>query len=287
MFCVNCGTQLPEGARFCINCGIAMAGNQATFIKPQGSIGTRIVPAICTSCRATLEVNGDEKLAICPFCDSSYIVDQAIHNYDVNMRGNLTVENATINVIGSKVENLLIRARTFEEEGELEAALDYYNRVLDIDFSNEEGQEGLERVKDIIKNYVYFETEANSIFKFGRLQLKKGILIFKDNKGKETIYDLNNMRNIRKTVGCLGFLYSGKITEITYGCNRASEWVEVLGKAQLGIYTEMKTMKRGELEEYVLNNFSSKSKVKAIKFYRERTGIGLAEAKAIIDELFD
>lgn len=287
MFCMSCGTQLPEGARFCINCGTPINEKNTSFVKPQSSIGARIVPAICTSCGATLEVNGEEKTATCPFCNSSYIVDQAINNYDVKMRGNLKVENATINVTGSNIDNLLKRAGAFEEEGELEAALDYYNRVLDIDFSNEEGKEGFDRVKDKIKNYIYFETDGNSVFKFGRLQLKKGILIFKDNKGKETVYDLKGLKNIRKTVGCLGFSYSGRLTEITYGCNRASEWVEVLGKAQIGIYPEIRRMKRGELEEYILNNFSPKSKIKAIKFYRERTGRDLGEAKAVIDELFD
>lgn len=286
MFCMNCGTELPDGAKFCMGCGVSMGEvKSTTFQGNQAVVGAKIVDAKCTSCGATLEVDGSENIAICPYCDSTYVVEQAVNNYNINTNGNLNIGNATINIPGVNTENLLMRARSFEEEGELESALEYYDRVLDVDFSNEEAREGISRVKAEMENYVYYETQGNSLFKYGKLQLKKGILIFKVNNGKEIIYNLNNIRNIRKTMGCLGFIYEGKATEITYGCSQATEWVNIIQKAQLGIYPEIQRKTNGSLEKYILENYNSKSIVKAIKYYREQTGVSLAEAKAQVENL--
>ena len=47
-------------------------------------------------------------------------MEQAINNYNINVNGNLNVENATINVNGIDIDNLLLRARDFELDGEEE-----------------------------------------------------------------------------------------------------------------------------------------------------------------------
>lgn len=133
----------------------------------------KLVPAQCTGCGASLTVNSNEKAAICPFCNNAYIVEQAINNYNINMKGNINVKNATINVVGINVDNLLILARDFELKHEDYNALEYYNKVLDIDFSKQEAHNGIKRVNYKIENYVYFETVARKVFSSGALQLKK------------------------------------------------------------------------------------------------------------------
>jgi len=35
MFCVNCGEQLPEGARFCLKCGTPLGGGTAAATAPE------------------------------------------------------------------------------------------------------------------------------------------------------------------------------------------------------------------------------------------------------------
>lgn len=151
MFCVNCGNQLPEGSRFCVRCGTAMAGN--TDSSP---IGKRIVLSTCTSCGANLEINPEETIATCPFCDSTYIVDQEINNTDSNSERASQRDDSEANI-----ESLLRRARNFEEEGQLEAALDYFSKALDMDLLNDEAQDGMFRVAEKMKDQVYFETEGN------------------------------------------------------------------------------------------------------------------------------
>lgn len=236
MFCVNCGTQLPEGSRFCIRCGTAMAGNTDSFKKSDSPIGKRIVSSTCTSCGANLEVNPEKNIATCPFCDSTYIVDQEINNTGSNSERDSQRDDSEANI-----ENLLRRARTFEEEGQLEAALDYFSKALDMDLLNDDAQDGMFRVAEKMEEQVYFETEGNSGFKFGRLLLKRGVLIFREKNGNETIYDLNAMKNIKKSVGCIAFDYSVRELHKSYGCKskEATKWVEILNKAQQGIYPEV------------------------------------------------
>lgn len=143
MFCVNCGTQLPEGSRFCVRCGTAIAGNTASFKKSASPIGKRIVSSTCTSCGANLEINQEETIATCPFCDSTYIVDQEINNTGSNSERDSKMDDSEANI-----ENLLRRARAFEEEGQLEAALDYFSKALDMDLLNDDAQDGMFRVAE-------------------------------------------------------------------------------------------------------------------------------------------
>ena len=158
MFCVNCGTQLPEGSRFCVRCGTAMAGNTDSFKKSASPIGKRIVSSTCTSCGANLEINPEKTIATCPFCDSTYIVDQEINSTDSNSNSERSSQRDDSE---ANIENLLRRARNFEEEGQLEAALDYFSKALDMDLLNDEAQDGMFRVAEKMKDQVYFETEGN------------------------------------------------------------------------------------------------------------------------------
>ena len=40
-----------------------------------------IVPAICTQCGAQLDVDDSKEAAVCPYCNTAFIVEKAINNY--------------------------------------------------------------------------------------------------------------------------------------------------------------------------------------------------------------
>ena len=41
----------------------------------------RFVPATCTKCGAALDVDPSQDAAVCPYCDTAFIVEKAINNY--------------------------------------------------------------------------------------------------------------------------------------------------------------------------------------------------------------
>ena len=50
-----------------------------------------LVKAQCTSCGAALEVDSSKDAAICPFCNTPYIVEKAINQYVTNFNGVINV----------------------------------------------------------------------------------------------------------------------------------------------------------------------------------------------------
>ena len=58
-----------------------------------------LVKAQCTNCGGTLEVDNSKDAAICPYCNTPYIVDQAINKFNVS-NANINIQGANINVSG-------------------------------------------------------------------------------------------------------------------------------------------------------------------------------------------
>ena len=250
MFCLSCGKELPQDAQFCLSCGKPVGteikdtiNNNLSFARPHS---IRLVHAKCTSCGATLEVDPNKSAAICSFCNDAYIVEQAVNNYNVSMQGNLNVNNATINVSGVSVDNLLLRAKDFENKLDFESALSYYNKVLDIDFSRAEAKIGIDRVRDAIENYVYFETIAKKAFSRGVLQLRPEKIVYISNKGKEKVFFLRQITEITRSLMNMQFKYlDAKLTNIvsyeTMGfpsTRESREWVTIINNAKEDIYPQ-------------------------------------------------
>lgn len=103
-----------------------------------------LVPAICTQCGAQIEVDDTHEAGICKFCGTAFITEKAINNYVIN--NTIHVQNASINVTNVNIDNLVLRAKEFEELGEKNKALEYYNKVLDEDINNSEARAGIERI---------------------------------------------------------------------------------------------------------------------------------------------
>ena len=102
-----------------------------------------MVPAICTQCGGKILVDDTHDAGICEFCGTAFVTEKVINKY----QNTINIDNATINVAGANIDNLLLRAKSFEENGNQKKAIEYYNRILDIDINNEEANIRLKRLE--------------------------------------------------------------------------------------------------------------------------------------------
>ncbi len=58
------------------------------------------VKAQCTNCGAILDVDSFKDAAVCPYCDTPYVVEKAINNYTTNITNNISAH--TVNIINQK-----------------------------------------------------------------------------------------------------------------------------------------------------------------------------------------
>lgn len=108
---------------------------------------TIFTPALCTQCGAKLLVDSTKEAAVCEFCQTPFIVQKAIQNYNINSYGTINIANAVIGG-GPTATNYVKRAKQFEQEKNYEQAIEYYNKALDIDADCIEAIDGLLRAKE-------------------------------------------------------------------------------------------------------------------------------------------
>lgn len=218
MFCMNCGAKLPDGAAFCSSCGAKLGGAPST---PMPSTGTKFVPAKCTNCGGQLDVDPTMQAAVCPYCNTAFVVEQAINNFNVTMNGGINIGSAVVNVNGVSVDNLLERAKQFEAEGKLESAKQYYNKVLDCDISNAIAKQGVARTEDLMNNYVFFQAEHKNLFSANQIVQAKidRLDLYNKNGVVDKTYYYMNMKNV-KTGGfntSVQFDYPGSFGAVVLG----------------------------------------------------------------------
>ena len=245
MFCSACGAKMPEGAKFCFNCG-ARAGEPVPVFPPAQT--KQFVPATCTNCGASLEVDPEQETAKCSHCGSAFLIDQAIQNYNVTMSGNLTVNGATININGKNIDNLLKRAYDYGREGDFDQARKYFDEVLDSDIGNAKAKKGIQLLDEIINSYSYKSERLPQ----GVLELKKGRLLlttqpvpilFELNR----IFDLNVVsKGLFSSEKMIQFIYHGIPTKkVSFTVADANKWYVLLEDAKMGKYPPMNNL--GEL----------------------------------------
>lgn len=135
---------------------------------------------------------------------------------------------------------------------------------------------------------VYMCSETTAGFKKGVLLLKRDELVFKESKGKETSYALELIENVGKAEknGNLELSYwSEKNGKLSFAVKDAASWVNAIIRAQKGSYPKAINIPMNQIEASVCQNFTSDMKVQAVKFYRDNTGAGLAEAYAVVERL--
>ena len=67
----------------------------------ESDLRARLVPAVCTQCGAALEVDPTQEAAVCKYCNTPFIVDKAIQNYNIQQAKIEHVDNVTIDMKGT------------------------------------------------------------------------------------------------------------------------------------------------------------------------------------------
>lgn len=96
-----------------------------------------LVPAKCTNCGASLQIDNTQQAAICPYCHSAYVVQQAINNYNYNV---IVKDESSID---AKVENATTFLKVFKE---YEKARQIFVSITDVKSSDYRGWWGLVQV---------------------------------------------------------------------------------------------------------------------------------------------
>ncbi len=141
MFCMNCGQQLPDGAKFCLNCGTpqgAVSPNGSTESKSDNTKdNSTFKPAMCPNCNAHMKVDPSCMLARCDACGTECLVQDAIKALaSVTVKQDIQVGNATFNVSSTNTDALLKRIEIMLADGDFRGAMSKCDTILDSDPTN-------------------------------------------------------------------------------------------------------------------------------------------------------
>ena len=99
MYCPYCNNLISDEANFCKYCGNPIKEGVISVSQVSDSETQKLVPATCTNCGSPLTLNPDATEGVCPYCETKFIVREAINNYSIGtVKGNIQVEKATINL---------------------------------------------------------------------------------------------------------------------------------------------------------------------------------------------
>lgn len=156
----------------------------------------KVIELKCPSCDADIELDDSREIGFCCYCGMKILIK---------------VPTAKIDGIAG-IDNLLLRANQFVQEGNINKAKEYYNRVLDIDINNEVAQKGLdligERTNPFIKG-IESEVEVIALNKFNatiRFKAGQKANIHVSQLAVKNTCAIRNILNIgdRLTVVCQG-----------------------------------------------------------------------------------
>lgn len=94
----------------------------------------RFVPAVCTKCGASLEVDPSQEAAVCPYCDTAFIVEKAINNYNIQHANIEHVDNVTVDLKGSVDSVLGFASEQMHESRQASAAERRESRMMSAAF---------------------------------------------------------------------------------------------------------------------------------------------------------
>lgn len=128
-----------------------------------------LIPAICTQCGAKLEIDTNVKTSKCPFCGTSFLVEQAVNNYSVNNKISSDVVNICMqNNTADSMYNTCLTCCKVGEYSAMEHILTEFQNEYPTDYRVYYIQ--LLRVTDCfkrfdsdIKNNQNIENKANSL----------------------------------------------------------------------------------------------------------------------------
>lgn len=176
MFCINCGTKLPDNAKFCSNCGTPV-GAQTQNLSNTSVMHTAsaLVPAKCTNCGGNLTVDPNQRQAVCPYCNTSFLVQQAITNYNVSINGPVNIASANITMDSRSEHTLLDKAKEYASCKKWSMAADYFIQALQINPSSIDARSGLlnslTRIADIFEKVKDYNTAIELYNKMAHLNI--------------------------------------------------------------------------------------------------------------------
>src|SRR5438105_13419930 len=117
MYCLKCGSQLPDDAAFCSNCG-ARTSSTGQTPQVQSSVGTSgssqiLAPSNaqslkCPSCGAPIAHTFGEMIITCEYCGSSITLGSAGWA-NIKKKTILPLTNQSTNEISSRVKYMIHR----------------------------------------------------------------------------------------------------------------------------------------------------------------------------------
>ncbi|MEM0129401.1 MAG: zinc ribbon domain-containing protein [Thermoplasmata archaeon] len=126
MFCIKCGAQLPDGAKFCLSCGAAVpagaAGGGGAGAAPSSG-PPPLAPAgvqelKCPSCGAPLKPSFGEAVVTCDYCGSSVTLGgdgwKSISKHTM-LTAKLTNPDEVLGLVRSHVNVGFLHRKDFEE----------------------------------------------------------------------------------------------------------------------------------------------------------------------------
>lgn len=88
-----------------------------------------LVPAKCTSCGGSLNVDSIHKKALCPYCGTAFMVEQAINNYNITNHNTFNMQGGTVIIGEDKRGELISAADNFLRLRMFESAEKNYRQV--------------------------------------------------------------------------------------------------------------------------------------------------------------
>lgn len=109
-----------------------------------------LVAAKCPNCGGNLEVDPKNDAGVCPFCNTPYITQKAIINYNTTIINNNTINADTVNIIAGDFDKLLTKAKNSFDSDDVQDAYDSACKALEFKPDDEEAQ----LIKSICASYL-------------------------------------------------------------------------------------------------------------------------------------
>ena len=179
------------------------------------------------------------------------------------------------------INELLEIARKCERYEEYDLALKYYKTVLDASPNLQAAEIGVDRVRSELAKCVYYVTPASFKLSEGRIELRKGSIVFISTTSAEVEYLIEDIDNMKVALGRFVFDYKGK-TQPGYSCRGAKKLIELINDAKEGKYPRLSSDKSTTLEKYIHDNFTPDQKEEAIMYFKDMSGCLSEEARITV-----
>jgi len=126
-----------------------------------------LIAAKCTNCGANLKIDKDKDAGICSYCNTAFITEKAINNYNTYVTNN-HITNITKNIYGREIkesDEYLKSGEGFLKLDERDKAEEMFNKALECDPLDYRAWLGLVKAASFYMNYKYFSFYILDSFK--------------------------------------------------------------------------------------------------------------------------